>query len=63
MNMHATRAAQAVDTPERNRLVVSAYLDRAAGRKGVAFCCTVEHASNLADAFRCALLLLLREER
>ncbi|KAF5841692.1 P-loop containing nucleoside triphosphate hydrolase protein [Dunaliella salina] len=44
--------SKAVDTPERNHLVVSAYLARAADRKAVAFCCTLEHASNLAEAFR-----------
>lgn len=43
----------AVDTPERNRLIVQSWQKHAADRKKtVAFCVTVKHAENLIAAFR-----------
>jgi superfamily II DNA or RNA helicase len=46
--------AEAVDTDERNGLIVKAYRDHAAGRRAIAFCADVEHATNLAQAFTAA---------
>ncbi len=42
----------AVDTPERNALVVEAWQGHAAGRPTVVFAVDVAHAQNLAAAFR-----------
>lgn len=42
----------AVNTPERNQAVVDAYLEHAAGRKTLTFTVDVQHAEDLADAFR-----------
>jgi len=44
--------ADVVDTPERNRLVVNAYREYAAGAKALVFAVSVAHAQHLADAFR-----------
>ena len=44
----------AVDTPERNRRVVEAYIDYALGRRAICFAVTVEHACHLATAFTTA---------
>lgn len=44
--------AAAVNTPDRNRLVVGAYGSLARGRKAAVFCVDVAHAVALADAFR-----------
>jgi superfamily II DNA or RNA helicase len=44
--------ARAVNTPERNAAVVAAYLEHAAGRKALAFTADVQHALDLAQAFR-----------
>lgn len=46
--------ARAVNTPARNKLVVKTYRERAAGRKFIAFCVNVEHATDLADEFNTA---------
>lgn len=43
--------AGTVDTEARNKAIVEAYLEHGQGRRAVAFCVTVEHANNLADAF------------
>ncbi len=43
-----------VDTPERNKRVVEAYLDHAFGRRAICFAVTVEHAHHLATAFNAA---------
>lgn len=40
-----------VNTPERNNLIVSKYLEYANGRPFVAFCCNIEHASDLHNTF------------
>lgn len=44
--------AEAIDTPERNALIVRAYRDLAPGRPAIAFCADVAHAGHLAEAFR-----------
>ena len=44
----------AVDTDNRNAIVVQAYLDRAKGRKAIAFCVGVEHAQHLSAALNAA---------
>ena len=41
-----------IDTPERNALVADTYLRYGQGRRGVVFGVGVEHALNLAEAFR-----------
>lgn len=41
-----------IDTPERNALVADTYLEHGEGRRGVVFGVGVEHALNLAEAFR-----------
>jgi superfamily II DNA or RNA helicase len=46
-----SQLAHAVNTPERNALVVSSYMKLAAGRPCVAFCADVAHAQTLARAF------------
>ncbi|MGA3122844.1 MAG: DEAD/DEAH box helicase [Polyangiaceae bacterium] len=43
--------ARAVDVPERNGLVVAAYRQIAAGRRGIVFCVNVAHVKALAAAF------------
>jgi superfamily II DNA or RNA helicase len=45
---------RAVDTPERNRRVVEAYIDHALGRRTICFAVTVEHARHLAASFTAA---------
>lgn len=42
----------AINTEERNRIVVEAYLDHAAPRKAIAFTAGVRHAKDLAEEFR-----------
>jgi superfamily II DNA or RNA helicase len=44
--------AEIVDTPERNNFVVDKFKEYAADRKGIAFCCNVDHCKNLEGAFR-----------
>lgn len=44
----------AVNTPGRNGKIVKAYLERAAGRKGIVFCAGVQHSRDLCEAFRAA---------
>ena len=44
--------SDAIDTPERNALIADAYIRHGEGRKGVVFGVKVEHAMNLAEAFR-----------
>jgi superfamily II DNA or RNA helicase len=48
--------ARAVNTGSRNDQVVSAYLQHARGRRAVCFCVDVEHAENMAAAFKGAAL-------
>ncbi len=42
---------EAIDTPERNARVVTAYLHHGKGRQALCFAVTVAHASHLAQAF------------
>ncbi len=42
---------RAVNTPERNRLIVEKYQEHAQRKRAVAFCVTVAHATALATAF------------
>ena len=44
--------ANAVNTPERNRRIVDAWLAKAESRQTVAFCAGIKHAQDLAAAFR-----------
>lgn len=41
----------AVNTEERNKVVVQAYLKHAKGRKSIVFCCDIKHSQDLAQAF------------
>ncbi len=41
-----------INTPARNALVARTYLEYGENRHGVVFCATVDHALNVADAFR-----------
>jgi superfamily II DNA or RNA helicase len=43
--------ALAVNTPARNNLIVKKYQEYTPGKRAVAFCVTLEHASALANAF------------
>lgn len=43
--------AEAVNTPERNSFIIDKFQEYATGKKGVAFCCNVQHCQDLADAF------------
>jgi superfamily II DNA or RNA helicase len=43
--------SDAVNTPERNRIVVDAYLREAKGRRAAAFCVDTRHVSDLLDEF------------
>jgi superfamily II DNA or RNA helicase len=43
--------ANAVDTPERNKLVVDSYVKYGLGRQGLAFACETQHAIHLNEAF------------
>lgn len=43
--------AAAVNTPERNQLIVNTYMHLAEGKKAVAFCVDVAHAISLNDEF------------
>eukprot|EP00798_Chlamydomonas_sp_ICE-L_P006709 gene6709-3379_t len=40
-----------INTPERNALVVDTYNSLADGRKGIAFCCSIEHGEDLSAMF------------
>jgi superfamily II DNA or RNA helicase len=44
--------AAAVNVPSRNRLIADKYLEHAAGRHALAFCCDVQHAHDLTAAMR-----------
>ncbi|MDP2661269.1 MAG: DEAD/DEAH box helicase [Dehalococcoidia bacterium] len=46
--------AEAVNTPERNALVVAAYQEHAAGRQALVFCVDVAHTEDMLDAFTSA---------
>tara|TARA_Y100001934_G_C12362407_1_gene781482 strand:+ start:832 stop:1656 length:825 start_codon:yes stop_codon:yes gene_type:complete len=44
--------SEAVNTPERNQLIVDSYLKYAQDRKGIVFCCDVQHCKDLSEAFK-----------
>lgn len=44
--------ADEIDTLARNNLVVDSYIKYALGRKGLFFCCNIEHCLHLAEAFQ-----------
>jgi len=44
--------SEAVNTPERNKSIVETYRKYASNRKGIAFCCDVQHCKDLAEALR-----------
>lgn len=46
--------SEAINTPERNGFIAETYRKHASNRKGVAFCCDVQHCKDLAEAFRIA---------
>lgn len=46
--------SEAINTPERNQFIAETYRKHASNRKGVAFCCDVQHCKDLAEAFRMA---------
>lgn len=43
--------ATAVNTPERNKIIVDSYIKYAAGKPAIAFCADVQHSKDLAEAF------------
>jgi superfamily II DNA or RNA helicase len=47
-----TELAETVNTPERNSLIVESWIKEARPRKSVAFTVNIEHAQDLAKAFR-----------
>ncbi len=49
--------SQVVNTPERNRLAVKAYVDHAAGRQALVFAVDVQHTADLLAEFRAAGIL------
>ncbi len=46
------KLAAAVNTPERNKLIVDKWMEKAAGRKTICFGVDVQHTKDLAKAFR-----------
>jgi superfamily II DNA or RNA helicase len=44
--------AKAINTVERNDTIVDAWIARGQNRQSIAFCCDVQHAFDLANAFR-----------
>lgn len=48
--------SRVVNTPDRNRIVVDAYLDHARGRRAIVFCADISHAEALAQEFDSALV-------
>lgn len=47
-----TQLADTVNTPERNQLIVKAWLDSARGRQSIGFTVDIQHAKDLAAMFR-----------
>jgi ATP-dependent helicase IRC3 len=50
-DFQADQLSNAVNTPERNALVVKSWKDNAAGRQTLAFTCSVQHAKDLSEMF------------
>ena len=46
-----SQLAQAVNTKERNELVIKSYQEHAPGRKTIAFCANIQHSEDLAEMF------------
>jgi hypothetical protein len=46
-----SQLAEAVDSPQRNQLIVESYFDLAINRKALVFCVNVSHAESLHEAF------------
>lgn len=46
--------SEAVNTPERNEFIVKKFKEYAPERKGIAFCCDVQHCKDLSNAFKSA---------
>lgn len=46
--------SKAVNTPQRNKLVVDSYKEYAKGRKALVFCCDIKHSQDMADEFKAA---------
>ncbi len=49
-----TDLSEAVNMPERNAFIVSKFKEYAIDRKGIAFCCDVQHCKDIAGAFKAA---------
>jgi superfamily II DNA or RNA helicase len=49
-----SQLAEAVNTVERNNLLVAAYMKLAAGRRAIVFCVNVAHAIDVCEAFTAA---------
>jgi hypothetical protein len=47
-----TQLAETVNTPERNQLVVKAWLEKGEGRQTVVYSVDIQHAKDLAETFR-----------
>jgi len=47
-----SQLAKAVNTKERNELVIKSYQEHAPGRKAIAFCANVQHSEDLAAMFK-----------
>ena len=48
----ANELSLAVNTEERNKIVVKSYLKNAADRKAIVFCCDIKHSQDLAEEFK-----------
>lgn len=46
--------SEAVNTSERNAFIVNKFMEYAPERKGIAFCCDVQHCKDLSNAFKVA---------
>lgn len=46
--------SEAVNTSERNTFITAKFKEYAPERKGIAFCCDVQHCKDLCDAFKAA---------
>lgn len=50
----SSQLQDAIDTPERNAIIVGSYMEICPNAKAIAFCAGVEHAYNLAASFKAA---------
>ena len=51
-DFEVNKLAALIDIPERNSLIANTYIKHGENRHGVVFCVKVEHAKNVAEAFR-----------